>query len=714
MADQVLQLEVRLENGQLKVATKESQEEIKDFAKETEKAGKKSKSAFAGIADGVNIAKAAVAGFLALGFIKSLYDFAKGALTSSAAMEKHTIALGTMLGSAEKAKSLLGDLKKFSAATPLQLPGLVENTKQLIAFGTAQKDVIPTLRNLGNAAQGNEEILGRLTLAYGKLQAKGKASMEELNMFTEAGVPLMKALAEQYNVSTQELYKMVETGKVAFPDVKKALEDMTNGSGQFAGIMEKQAQSLGGLWSTLKDNIGLAMQDIGDNMAPNFKKLINALSESSIVLPGIIKMFSMVGTVIGKLAGAIAMAIEGVESIGRALSAKNRAKEIDQLDSSMQRLQQRMKAEPKNAEVLKNAYDGLKKKLLEARIETEKYRMKLNEERPNNALKDLNSYSDMLKDVALSEDQASAAALKRREIAEKGHAQSLMKIAAIEEENKKRKELIATWEKELALLNGQSGIITRDVDIRVSSGGDTGQSEAEKLAEEYAQKKALLDEFNFYELSQHEFMQLKKNERETQAVNYYEQVLRAKLGLDSRYAQGLATVTSTASTFMAQENIGLFRFGQGLAIAKATQDTASGIMKTWAQWGWPLGLVGAGIVGAAGALNIADIAKQKPPQPPAQKVKIETPVLETGAFIKGSYAGTMVTVAEKGKSEAVIPFENDEYMNKFREAMMLGGINIYISGNLIDSQNLLELVDTLQDERARNMGATKYTLKTAY
>ncbi len=68
MADQVLQLEVRLENGQLKVATKESQEEIKDFAKETEKAGKKSKSAFAGIADGVNIAKAAVAGFLALGF----------------------------------------------------------------------------------------------------------------------------------------------------------------------------------------------------------------------------------------------------------------------------------------------------------------------------------------------------------------------------------------------------------------------------------------------------------------------------------------------------------------------------------------------------------------------------------------------------------------------------------------------------------------------
>ncbi|HUU99484.1 MAG TPA: tape measure protein, partial [Bacteroidales bacterium] len=196
------------------------------------------------------------------------------ALISAGKMEKHRIAFETMLRSADKAEGLLKDIEKFSAATPFQLPNLVEGTKRLIAFGTESKDVIDKMRMLGNAAQGDQEILDRLTLAYGKLQAKGRATLEELNMFTEAGVPILQALADTLEVTTEELFDMISQGKVSFDDVDKALRSLTTGSGQFAGMIEKQSKSLLGLFSTVKDNLGMLARSFAVILLPQIKNFL--------------------------------------------------------------------------------------------------------------------------------------------------------------------------------------------------------------------------------------------------------------------------------------------------------------------------------------------------------------------------------------------------------------------------------------------------------
>ena len=201
------------------------------------------------------------------------------AVKNAADFEKQKVAFETMLGSAKKAGKLLDQIEKFAATTPFQMPGLIEGAKRLLAFGTEAEDVIETMRRLGNAAMGDQNKLDSLTLAFGKLQAKGKATMLELNMFIQAGVPILDALAEQLDVTTQELFKMIETGQVGFEDVNTALTNLTTGTGRLAGLIEKQAETLSGLFSTLKDNLGLFAKDLGDILLPMLKNIVGRLIE---------------------------------------------------------------------------------------------------------------------------------------------------------------------------------------------------------------------------------------------------------------------------------------------------------------------------------------------------------------------------------------------------------------------------------------------------
>lgn len=202
----------------------------------------------------------------------------KSNIQYAASMEKMSVAFEVMLGDAEKAEKVLDDIRQFSVSTPFEFRNLVPGAQRLIAFGTAAEDVVETMRDLGNASMGNQQSLDRLVLAYGKVQAKGKATLEELNMFTEAGVPIMKALQEQYGLTQEAMFEYVSTGKVGFEDVDKALQSLTRGEGQFAGMLERQSQTLEGAISTLTG----AVQDLGGALAKDFLPYLTQVVQNII------------------------------------------------------------------------------------------------------------------------------------------------------------------------------------------------------------------------------------------------------------------------------------------------------------------------------------------------------------------------------------------------------------------------------------------------
>jgi len=311
MAERI-ELEIILENGQLIAATKKSAAALEDTGEAAQEAGDKGSKGMKKMAGGVGMLGKALKAFLALGIVRFFIDIGKKAFKAAAQMEQFEVAFSTMLGSAKNAKNLLKEIKDFSAETPFQLPGLVETSKQLLAFGVEQEKIVETMRNLGNAAQGNQEILSRLGLAYGKVKTIGKASMEEIRQFAEAGVPIIQALADKFGVTTTAIVKMVSQGKVGFADVDMALKNLTTGTGKFAGMLEKQSRTMSGMFSTLKDNFTLVLIDMGKKMGPGIKDLIKSfglLTKSGGVLG---KVLGKVGNIVSIIGSAIAGLVTGI------------------------------------------------------------------------------------------------------------------------------------------------------------------------------------------------------------------------------------------------------------------------------------------------------------------------------------------------------------------------------------------------------------------
>lgn len=200
--------------------------------------------------------------------VRSMSKFVSEGVQFNAELEQINVSFETILGSGAAAAKIMDEIIELSASTPLQLKGLAEGTKRLLAFGTEADDAVDTMRRLGDTAQGNQETLNRLVDAYGKVQAKGRASLEELNRFTEAGVPIMKQLGENLGLTNEELFKFVSAGKVGFKEVDDALKSLTNEGGQFFGLMEKQSQTLAGTSSTLKDSFQLLRGEFVEGLTP--------------------------------------------------------------------------------------------------------------------------------------------------------------------------------------------------------------------------------------------------------------------------------------------------------------------------------------------------------------------------------------------------------------------------------------------------------------
>ena len=226
--------------------------DLEGFAGRVESVG----SRVATFAGGLAAAGAALLGGLSLG---------KG-FQLAADMETTTVALTTMLGSADKAKALLGDLSKFAAETPFEFPELATAAKKLIAFGSGAGTVVTELKMLGDIASGAGIPIGELAELYGKARVQGRLFGEDINQLSGRGIPIIELLAKQFKVTTAEIKGMVETGQVGFANVQQAFVDLTSAGGKYAGLTAAQGQTLAGLWSTLQDNVGAALRGISETL----------------------------------------------------------------------------------------------------------------------------------------------------------------------------------------------------------------------------------------------------------------------------------------------------------------------------------------------------------------------------------------------------------------------------------------------------------------
>jgi len=214
-----------------------------------------------------------------IGAVAGIFMIGKSAISAAADMEMMTTQFEVMLGSTEKANAMMEKLKTFSASTPFALEDLAKGSQQLLSFGVAEDDVLKRMQMLGDMAGGNAEKLSGLVLAYGKVSVKGKASMEELNMIAEKGVPIYTTLSDQLGVTREQMFKMVSKGQISAADITESLQTMTTSGGMFFEGMKKQSMTFTGLISTMKDNFKLLLAEVGTAFLPIMKEIVQVITK---------------------------------------------------------------------------------------------------------------------------------------------------------------------------------------------------------------------------------------------------------------------------------------------------------------------------------------------------------------------------------------------------------------------------------------------------
>lgn len=190
---------------------------------------------------------------------------AKAGIETAAGMEQARISFTTMLGSAQKADTFLKSLADFAAKTPFEFPELQAAASSLVSAGFQADKIIPIMRTLGDVTSGmgtGSEGVKRATIALQQMSAAGKITGEDLNQLRDAGVPVFDLLSAATGKSKEAIADLAAKGKLGKKEMDQLFAALESGKGleRFAGLMDKQSQSLTGMWSTFTDtlNVGLA------------------------------------------------------------------------------------------------------------------------------------------------------------------------------------------------------------------------------------------------------------------------------------------------------------------------------------------------------------------------------------------------------------------------------------------------------------------------
>lgn len=264
-------------------------------------------------------------GLLAWAFaFEGIRRFTERVFNLTSQVEQATVAFTTLLGSEEKALSLLKDIDEFAATTPFNKLQIVENTQKLLAFGFEWENVIGILRTIWDAVSAVgwwEEELGGLIRAFGQIQTKGKLVQQELNQIAERWVPVFEILRDELGLTQDQLWEVGKQGITA----AEGLEAIFNGiDKRFGGSLEKQSQTLQGKYSNLIDKLELKMAEFGATVDSVFWWVIDGISNAidsvttesiNTIWSFIVAVFESLKTVLGSMLDLVNFTFEQI-SVG--------------------------------------------------------------------------------------------------------------------------------------------------------------------------------------------------------------------------------------------------------------------------------------------------------------------------------------------------------------------------------------------------------------
>lgn len=206
-------------------------------------------------------------------------------ITVGGEFEVQKVALQTILGDMREGEEIYSQIQALAVESPMSFRQLAGYTKQLAAFNIPYEELYDTTKRLADISAGVGVDMGRLILAYGQVRSATVLRGQELRQFTEAGIPMVEALAKKFNelngtmvTSADVLNKLIPTKQIPFEMVRDVLKDMTDEGGRFYNMQMVLADTLAGKWSNLRDAWEVMLAGIANGETLTGRMLKGAVS----------------------------------------------------------------------------------------------------------------------------------------------------------------------------------------------------------------------------------------------------------------------------------------------------------------------------------------------------------------------------------------------------------------------------------------------------
>ena len=194
-------------------------------------------------------------------------------------IENTKTSLEVLLKDGDAASKMFREWQGLAAETPFSSTDIDSAGKKLLAFNIEASKVTDTLRRIGDISAATGSSISDIADIYGKARVQGRLFAEDINQFQGRGIPVVQALADVLGTTEANVKKMVEKGKVGFPELEKAFENLTGPGGQFEGMMERLSTKTLGKFSTAMDNGRMAVASFGEIMLPTANDVLDAATE---------------------------------------------------------------------------------------------------------------------------------------------------------------------------------------------------------------------------------------------------------------------------------------------------------------------------------------------------------------------------------------------------------------------------------------------------
>jgi tape measure domain-containing protein len=258
MADRTVKAILKADVTQFVAGMRQAEASAKTFTKNATNSATKNSAAWTTVGTGMMAAGAAITG---VGIAA-----AKTGIAYNTLQQTSRAALKTLLGSAQAANAQMDKLDAFARTSPFAKQVFITAQQQLIGFGMAAKDVIPTLDAIQNAVAavgGSNDDIAQLTRIIAQVGATGKITAEDLNEFGQRGVDAATLIGSQMGKTGAQIREEITKGTLGADDAVKAL---------VAGMDQRFAGSAANVKATFAgatDRVKAAWRDLsGELMAP--------------------------------------------------------------------------------------------------------------------------------------------------------------------------------------------------------------------------------------------------------------------------------------------------------------------------------------------------------------------------------------------------------------------------------------------------------------